>query len=118
MDDLPLPQEADDIVDVGVVGHAQDVVIGNPGLLFGGHILGQIADHVALHRHGGGVPGEAGGGSGVDSGGVVYKVGGKAALPYLLIVQVAGQLVDDGADHLQVAQFLSTYIGVKMAPRG
>ena len=82
------------------------------------HVLCQVADDVALYADSGGIPGGAGRGGGVDAGGVVYKVGGKAALPHLLIVQVAGQLVDDGADHLQVAQFLSTYIGVKMAPRG
>ena len=33
MHDLPGPQELDDIVDVRVVGQAQDVVIGDPGLL-------------------------------------------------------------------------------------
>jgi hypothetical protein len=33
MHDLPGPQELDDIVDVRIVGQAQDVVIGDPGLL-------------------------------------------------------------------------------------
>ena len=34
VDDLPLPQEADDVVHVRVVGQTEDVVIGDPGLLF------------------------------------------------------------------------------------
>ena len=33
VNDLPLTQEADDVVDIRIVGHAQDVVVGNPGLL-------------------------------------------------------------------------------------
>lgn len=33
MNHLPLTQEPDDVVDIWIVGHAQDVVIGNPGLL-------------------------------------------------------------------------------------
>lgn len=33
VDDLPLPQKADDVVHVRVVGQAEDVVIGQAGLL-------------------------------------------------------------------------------------
>ena len=33
VDDLPLPEEADDVVHVRVIGQAEDVVIGLPGLL-------------------------------------------------------------------------------------
>lgn len=32
--DLPLPQEADDVVDVRIVGKTQNVVIGEAGFLF------------------------------------------------------------------------------------
>ena len=34
MDDLPSPQEADDVVHVRVVAETEDVVVGDPGLLF------------------------------------------------------------------------------------
>ena len=34
MDDLPLTQEADHIVDIRVVGQSEDIVIGKAGLLF------------------------------------------------------------------------------------
>ena len=33
VDHLPGPEEFDDIVDIGVIGQAQNVVIGDPGLL-------------------------------------------------------------------------------------
>lgn len=33
MDDLPFPEELDDIIDIGVVAQAQNVVIGDPRLL-------------------------------------------------------------------------------------
>jgi hypothetical protein len=32
--DLPRPQELDDVVDVRIVGQAEDVVVGDAGLLF------------------------------------------------------------------------------------
>lgn len=34
VDDLPLPQEADDVVYVGIIAETQDVIVGDPGLLF------------------------------------------------------------------------------------
>ena len=33
MNDLPFPEEFDDVVDVGIVAEPEDVVIGDPGLL-------------------------------------------------------------------------------------
>ena len=33
MDNLPLPQEPDHIVDVRIVGKPQDIIIGHPGFL-------------------------------------------------------------------------------------
>ena len=33
VDDLPLPEELDDIVDIGIIAQPQNVVIGDPGLL-------------------------------------------------------------------------------------
>ena len=118
MDHLPLPEELDDVVDVRIVRKPEDVVIGDPCLLLRGQILGQICEGVALDGHGGRGPGEAGGGSGVDPGGVVDEVGGEGGVLDLGIGHLAGELMDDGADHLQVAQFLCTCIGVKMTPRG
>ena len=34
VDDLPLPQEADDVVHIGIIAETQNVIVGDPGLLF------------------------------------------------------------------------------------
>ena len=106
MHDLPGPQELDDIIDVRVVGQAQDVVIGDPGLLLGGQVLCQVGDQVALDGHGRRVPRGAGGGGGIHTGGVIHEIRLVSRLLDLLRRHVPGQLVDDGADDLQVSQLL------------
>ena len=73
-----------------------------------GHVLAQIADGVALNCHGSGCPGEAGGGGGIDAGSMVHKIGIETAGLDLLFGEAPGELVDDGSDHLQVAQFVRT----------
>lgn len=115
VDDLALAQEADDVADVGVVAEAEDVVIGNAGLLLGGHVLGQVCYDVALDADAGSAPGRAGGGSGVDAGGVVNEIGVVTSLFYLLGRHAPRQLVDDGSNHLKMSQFLGAYIVAKIA---
>ncbi|MPM11742.1 hypothetical protein SDC9_58093 [bioreactor metagenome] len=44
---------------------------------------------------------------------MVDEISTKAAVGDLFLTQVAGQLVDDGADHLKMPQFLGAYIGQK-----
>ena len=83
----------------------------------GTQILCKIRDGIALDLHGCGAPGEAGGGGGIDPGGVVHKIGGEGGILDLGILQIPGQLVDNGTDHLQMAQFLSTCRGVNLYPR-
>lgn len=115
MDDLPLPEETDDVIYIGVVGQPQNVVVGEPGLLLGSQVLGQVGDDIAGGLNRAGAPGEAGSGGGVDAGGVVHEVGGeRGVIPHLLIGEIPGQLVDDGCHHLHVSQLLGTYKGVKM----
>lgn len=82
----------------------------------GSQVLCQVSDQVALDGHAGGVPGEAGGGGGIHPSGVVHEVGIEAAGLDLVLVQVPGQLMDNGTDHLQMSQFLRTYKRVKMEP--
>ena len=63
----------------------------------------------------GGAPGKSGSGGGVDPGCVVHEVGGKSRIGLnFLVSEVPSQLMDDGSDHLHMAQFLGTYKGVKM----
>ena len=113
MDDLALPQEANHVIYVRVVGQAEDVVVGEAGFLFRRQILGQVGDDIAGDLHGGGGPGVAGGELGIHAGGVIDEIGVKAGGLDLAVAQVAGELVDEGAHHFQVAQFLSTYQGAK-----
>jgi hypothetical protein len=77
-------------------------------------ILSQVGDDIAGNLHGGGGPGIAGGELRIDAGRVIHKVGVKPGGPNLLLRQISGQLMDKGAHHLQVAQFLCSYKGVKM----
>ena len=81
-----------------------------------GQILCQVGDGVALDLHTCGGPGEAGGGGGVYAGAVVDEVGGKGGVLDLGVGQLPGQLVDDGPDHFQVSQLLSTGFGVILTP--
>lgn len=118
VDDLPLPQEADDIVYVGIVAETQDVIVGDPGLLFRGKVLGEVGNYVAGGLHAPRAPGKAGGGGGVDAGGMVHEVGGEGGVvAHLLVAQVPGELMDQGSHHLHVAQLLGAYKGVKMEPQ-
>ena len=107
MHDLTGPQELDDVVYVRVVAEPQDVVVGDAGLLLGGQILRQVGDQVTLDGHGSGVPRKAGGRRGVDARGVIHEIGVEAALLDVLLAEIPGQLMHNGADYLQMSQFLS-----------
>ena len=111
MDDLPLPQEPDDVVDVRVIGQPKDIVVGQPGLLLRRQILRKVGQDVAGGLHGGGRPGITGGELGIDAGGVIHKVGVKAGSPDLLLGEAPGELMDDGGHHLHMAQLLGADVG-------
>ena len=116
--DLPLPEKTDHIGDVGIVScQTENVVVSDPGLLLGGKVLSQVTDRIALDGHRGCGPGKTGGGGGIDAGGVVHKVGGEGGVGLDLIVgEAAGQLMDDGGYHFQMAQFFRPYIADVDAP--
>lgn len=69
-------------------------------------VFREVADGVAGDLHSGGGPGVAGGKLGIDTGGMVHKVGVEPGGLDLVLVQVPRQLVDDGPDHLQMSQLL------------
>ena len=69
-------------------------------------VLCQVGDQVALAGHAGGAVGEPGGSGGIHSRSAVHEVGVEPRGFDLLLCEVAGQLVDDGADHFHVAQLL------------
>ncbi len=118
--DFTRAQEFDGVAHVGVVGQAQDVVVGHARLLFRREVFGQVADDVALGLERFGRPRHAAGGDGVKAGGVVDKILVEALLFDLVNRQVARELVDDGADHFDVAQLLRADVGqqtLQFAPR-
>ena len=102
VDDLPLPQETNNIADIRVIRQAQNVVIGHPCFLFSGHILGQITNHIPLNTNTSSVPWRPRGSGGINPSGVIYKVGCKSALFQLLLGKPTGKLMNDSANHLQV----------------
>ena len=110
VNDLTGAQKFDDIVDIRVIAEPKNVVIGHTGLLLGGEILGEIGNQIAFHGHGCGAIGEAGGRRGINAGGAIDEVGVKPGGFDLFAVQIAGQLMHDSTDHLQVSQFLCTFL--------
>ena len=70
-----------------------------------GKILSEVRDGIAGDLHGGGGPGIAGGELWEHAGSVIHKIGVEAGGFDLLLGQISGELVDDGGDHLQVAEF-------------
>ena len=117
VNDLAFAKETNDIVHIGVIGETENVVIGDAGFLLGGQILREIGNHIAFDLHTGGTPGETGGGSGINAGGMIDEIGGKICHAGILVGEITGQLIDHGTNHLQMAQFLSTCIVLKIAPR-
>ena len=116
MDDFSGTQEFDDIVYIRVIGEAQNVVISHTRFLLCCQILGEVCNQVALDRHGGGAPRKAGGCRRIYARRVVNEIGVKAARPDVLFREITGQLVDDCANHLQVTQFLGTYLCIENVP--
>ena len=116
VDDFAGAQELDGIVDVRVVGQAQDVVIRHACLLLGGQILRQVGDQIALDGHGRRVPREARGRRRIDARRVVDEVGVKARGVDILLGEIARQLMDDGADHLQMPEFLRSQRSIGNVP--
>ena len=74
VNNFPLPEELDNVVDIRVVTHAENVVVGNAGFLLRRQILSQVCDHVPGDLHCGGAPRRAGGGSGVNAGRMIQEV--------------------------------------------
>ena len=72
-------------------------------------VLCQVRNQVALTGHAGGAVGETGRCRRIDAGSAVHEVRVETGFFNLLVSQVAGQLVDNGSYHLQVAQFFRTY---------
>ena len=67
-------------------------------------VLRQIGDHIAGDGDRTSREGEAGGGGGIDTGGVIHEIGVEPGGLDVLLRQVAGELMDDGAHHFKMPQ--------------
>ena len=74
-------------------------------------VLHQICHGVAFDLHGSGAPWETGSRCGINTGGMVNKVGCESRILNLVILQIPCQLVDDGTDHFQMAQLFRADVG-------
>ena len=82
-------------------------------------ILGQISDQIALAGHTGGAVGEPGGSGGIHARCAVHKISVEPGGLDLLIREVPGQLVDDGANHFQMPKFVRPIrLSAEAAPAG
>lgn len=80
-------------------------------------ILRQIGNGISLNLHHTAVIYGPGCSVGINTGGMVYKIGSKGRILDLGVLQIPCQLVDDGADHFQMPQFFCTERGCKMKPK-
>ena len=109
--DLALAEVFDGVADVGIVDEAQDIVVGDACLLFGGEVLVQVCEGGSLDGEIRGGEGDACGGDGVDACGMVDEIGVESRLFDLLGREVFGQLVEDGGDHFHVCELLGADVG-------
>ena len=110
MIDFSLAEEFDGVAYVGIVDEAEDVIVGHARLLFGGEVLVEIGEHIALDGEGSGVERNACGGNGIDTCGVVDEVGVEARALDFLGREVSGQLIQDRGYHFHVCEFFRTNI--------
>ena len=116
MHDLAFAKELYGVSDVGVINEAEEVIVGHSRLLLGGEILVKIGKNVALNADILGIKGNACGGHGIDPRGVIHEVGGEGGILDLLLGEASGELVEDGADHLQVRELLTTLRSIGNVP--
>ena len=110
MHNFPLPQEFNHVIHVWVVAEPQNVVIGDPGFLLSRQILHQIRHGISFDCHTGSIPGTARSGSGVDTNGMVNKIGSETGVFDLAVVQISRQLMHNGSNHFQMTQFFCTNV--------
>ena len=86
------------------------------GRAIGSEVLREIGDRVAGDGHRRRAPRRTGGRLRIDARGMVDKVACKAGRLDLLLGQRARELMDDGADHLQMAQLLGAQRSIGNVP--
>lgn len=109
VDDFSCPQEFDGVINIRIIPcGTQDVVIGRACLLFGSHILVEIRNDITFGLELAGIEWYAACCLWPESERVVDVVGTEAGVFDFLHAKVAGQLMDNGTDHLEMPQLVST----------
>ena len=114
VDYLALAEELYGVVDVGVVGEAKDVVVGDAGLLLCGEILLEVGDAIALGGDSHRCEGLARCGAGIDAVAVADEIFIEAACLDLGGGKVSRELIEDRRYHLCVAELLRAYLTFKI----
>lgn len=117
MNDFPLSQKPDGVLDIGIIDEAQNIVVGGPGFLLCCHVFMKIGDGIAFHGKFRGVEGVARGIYGIDADGVVDEVFIETAFFDFVDGEISRQLMYDGADHLEVTELFGTFFRYKNDPR-
>ena len=117
MHDLARPQELDDVVDVGIVGKAQDIVVRHARFLLRRQVLRQVRDGVTRDLHGARRPRVARGELRENACRVVDKIGLESSLLDLFLREISRELVDDRADHLQMPELLRAQRSIGNVPK-
>ena len=111
MHDLALAEEFDHVVDVGVVGQTQDIVVGRARLLLGGEVLVKIGEDIALDADVLHIKRHARRGDGVRAGGVIYEIRREWCSVDLLKREIFGKLMDYRRHHLEMRELFGAYVG-------
>ena len=109
MHDLALAEEFDHVVDVGVVGQAQDIVVGRARLLLGGEVLVKIGEDIALDADVLHIKRHARCGDGVRAGGMIHEIRREGSSVDLLKREIFGKLMDYRRHHLEMRELLGAY---------
>lgn len=78
------------------------------GILLGSHILVQVGNNIAFGLEGRRAPGGSRRGLRPQAGGMIHKIGIKSTFFDFLHCQIPGELMDNGADHLDMGEFFRT----------
>lgn len=108
MDNLSCPQEADGVRHIGIPDCSEDVIVGRPGLLFCSHVFRQIGNDISLGLELAGIKRNAPGSLRPERRGVVNVIRTEAGVFDFFHGQVFGELIDDGADHFEMSEFVGT----------
>lgn len=111
VDYLSCAEEFDGLADVGIVGEAENVVVGGASLLLCRKILVQVGYYIALALQRCRGEGDSRSSLGINSRGVIHEIGVEAVFLDLVDAHSPGELIKYGGDDLNVSQLLRADIG-------